>query len=123
MTSVTHPYVIKEIKRVLKIGEIHNAPIAVIDAVLLIESGINKICDLVMGVVAPRSVRMERIMARDNITKEQALERINAQPDEQFYYDNCDYIIKNPINDGSIHSKTVSFYDKLTSGLIQKKEK
>ena len=123
LNSITHPYVIAEIQRILKVGEVHDAPIAVIDAILLIESGIDKICDLVIGVVAPRDVRKERIMARDNITEEQALERINSQPDEQFYYDNCDYIIKNPVNDGSIHSKTVSFYDKLTSGLIHKKEK
>ena len=121
LNSITHPFVINEIERILKIGEVHDAPIAVIDAILLIESGINKICDLTIGVVAPRNVRMERIMARDNITEQQALERINSQPDEQFYFDNCDYIIKNPVNDGSIHSKTVSFYDKLTSGLIIKK--
>ena len=123
LTSVTHPYVVKEVNRILQIGQKHNAPMAVIDAIFLIESGLDKICDLVIGVVAPRKVRMERIMERDNITEEQALARINAQPDEQFYYDHCDYIINNPTNDGSIHTKTVSFYDKLTSGLIPKKRK
>jgi len=121
LTRITHAYVIKDINRILYIGEEHNASMAVIDAVFLIESGLNKICDLVIGVVAPREVRMERIMQRDNITREQALSRINAQPDEQFYYDHCDYIIKNNKNDGTILSKTVSFYDKLTSGLISKK--
>ena len=123
LTSITHPYVVNEINRILKIGQVHNAPMAVIDAIFLIESGLDKICDLVIGVVAPRKVRMERIMKRDNITEEQALKRIDAQPDEQFYFDHCDYIIKNSVNDGSIHNKTVSFYDKLTSGLIPKKRK
>jgi dephospho-CoA kinase len=121
LTAITHPYVIKDINRILYIGEEHNASMAVIDAIFLIESGLDKICDLVIGVVAPREVRMERIMKRDNISREQALRRINAQPDEQFYYDRCDYIIKNNENDGTILSKTVYFYDKLTRGLISKK--
>jgi len=123
LTRITHAYVLKDINRILYIGEEHNASMAVIDAVFLIESGLDKICDLVIGVVAPREVRMERIMKRDNITREQALSRINAQPDEQFYYDHCDYIINNSKNDGTILSKTVSFYDKLTSGLISKKNR
>ena len=123
LTSTTHPYVVDEVNRILDIGRKHNAPMAVIDAIFLIESGLDKICDLVIGVVAPLNVRIQRVIERDGITEKQALSRINAQPDEQFYYDHCDHIINNQDNDGSIHSKTVTFYDKLTSGLIPKKRK
>jgi dephospho-CoA kinase len=34
-------------------------------------------------------------MRRDNITRERALLRINAQYDEQYYIDRSDYIIRN----------------------------
>jgi dephospho-CoA kinase len=122
LTKITHAYVVKDINRILYIGEEHNASMAVIDAIFLIESGLDKICDLVIGVVAPREVRMQRIMERDGINAEQAIRRIDAQPDEKFYNDHCDYIINNSKNDGTILNKTVSFYDKLTSGMIQKKK-
>ncbi len=121
LTTITHRYVVKDISRILQIGEVHKAKMAVIDAIFLIESGLDKICDLVVGVVAPREVRMKRIMARDFITPEQATLRINAQPNETFYRENCDYIIENPVDDGTILGKTVSFYDKVTRGLIKTK--
>ncbi len=118
LTRITHFYIINEIQRLLDRGERNGAPMAVIDAVLLIESGLDRICDLVVGVTAPREVRMRRIMKRDGISKEVAIERIDAQPDEDFYRQNCDYLISNAVDDGSIPDRTVGFYDNLVNGKI-----
>ena len=123
LKNITHHYIIKEIEHMLDVGRTHNAPMAVIDATLLIESGVDRICDLVIGVVAPRDVRLLRIVERDSITRERAEMRINNQPDSDFYIENCDYIIDNSKNDGAILDKTVGFYDNLVNGLIVKKEK
>lgn len=121
LNQITHPKVVEEVTRVLGIGETHKASIAVVDAILLIESGLDSLCDLVVGVVAPREIRMNRIMRRDTITFEQAMMRIDAQPEERFYRTHCDYIIENPTDDGTILSKTVAFYDKLTTGIIARR--
>ena len=51
-------------------------------------------------VTADRDVRIRRIMSRDSITEEQAIERINAQPDEQYYKSIADVVIEN--NGGEI---------------------
>jgi len=40
-------------------------------------------------------VRMKRIMARDNITREQAEARINAQKPDKFYRKNCTFLLEN----------------------------
>ena len=123
LTAITHPSIIKQVEHILEVGEKHNASMAVIDAVFLIESGLDERCDLTVGVVAPREVRMHRIMLRDGISEQAALMRIDAQPDEEFYREHCDYILDNSRDDNSIHDRTVGFYDSLVSGLITKKKK
>jgi dephospho-CoA kinase len=46
-------------------------------------------------VLAPKSDRIERIMARDSISREKAELRINAQKDDEFYISASDEILTN----------------------------
>ena len=82
LNAITHPFVIDEIKR--QIAE-SSAAMAVIDAPLLFESGLDSLCHTTVSVLAPREVRIERIVARDGITPEAAAMRIDAQKSEEFY--------------------------------------
>lgn len=68
---------------------------AVIDAAALIESGIDKRCDLLAVVTAPLDVRLRRIMARDHLSEADALVRIGAQHPEEFYTEKADVILHN----------------------------
>ncbi len=54
-------------------------------------------CYKSIAVLAPKEIRLNRIMKRDTITKEQALARMNAQNHEEFYKINSDFTV---INDG-----------------------
>ena len=45
------------------------AKIAVIDAPLLFESGADALCDITVGVIAPYTTRMKRVIKRDGIDK------------------------------------------------------
>ena len=65
------------------------------DAIALFESGENRLCDFTFAVIAPKKMRLERIMVRDGIEKNAALRRIRAQKDESFYKNHADIIIKN----------------------------
>jgi dephospho-CoA kinase len=69
-----------------------------VDAPTLIESGFNRECDFVLSILAPKRDRIERIMARDSISREKAELRINAQKDDEFYIKASDAVL---INDGS----------------------
>ena len=44
-------------------------PIFAIDAINLLESGMGALCDVTVCVLAPKEVRMQRIMARDGLTE------------------------------------------------------
>lgn len=66
-----------------------------IDAIKLVESGLAALCDTVIAVTAPEKIRVERIMARDGISREAALERVRAQKGEEFFREHCDAVFEN----------------------------
>ena len=70
-----------------------------LDAPTLFESGIDKQCKAVIGLIAPTNTCIERIMNRDGISKEQAAARISNQKGEEFLRKHCRYIL---VNDGNI---------------------
>lgn len=95
LNSITHPAVTTEIKSIIEDMEEVGYRGVIIDAIALFESGEDKLCDFTVAVVAPEDIRLERIMKRDNITQEKALERINAQKDESFFTSKADFVLWN----------------------------
>lgn len=95
LNAVTHKYILRECNGWLrKCGE-DNYFAAIIDAPVLFESGFNYLCDYVISVVAETDTRIERIMARDGITRESAVERIGNQHKNDFFINHSDFIIYN----------------------------
>lgn len=95
LNEITHPAVTEEIQSIIKDMEEVGYRGVIIDAIALFESGEDKLCDFTVAVVAPMDIRLERIMKRDNITEEKALERINAQKDEKFFTEKADFVLWN----------------------------
>ena len=78
LNAILHPAILAEVeKRVKKIRTI-----GIIDAPLLIETGLYRLCDVVWLVVADEETRIARVMRRNGLTREQAQDRIaNQLPD------------------------------------------
>ena len=95
LNAITHPAVTEEIKSIIKDMEEIGYRGVIIDAIALFESGEDALCDFTVAVVAPKEIRLERIMKRDSITEEKALERINAQKDESFFTSRADFVLWN----------------------------
>ena len=101
LNAITHPHILAEVRRRLKIyGEAWyktGKPIAVlVDAPQLFESGFNSECEIICSVLAPKSQRLARIMARDGISEERAKARMRAQKSDSFYR-KAGYVV---VNDG-----------------------
>ena len=96
LNNSTFKYIRKEIEK--QINRLNKNLVAVIDAPLLFESELDKICDKVIGVISNRELQLDRIVARDNIDFEDAEKRLNAQQNNEFYIKKCDDIIKNNNN-------------------------
>lgn len=91
LNSITHKYIRKEILRRI---EKESGPV-IVDAALLFESGFHRECTSVISVVADPAIRAQRIAARDDLTIEQAMQRIGAQHDNNYYTDKADFVIYN----------------------------
>lgn len=98
-TKCTHKHIVAEIKRLIKENINRDFKAIIIDAPLLVEAGLHKEADEVWAVYADISIRIERIMKRDNITFEMAQSRINSQMSWQELKKYADVIIT---NNGSI---------------------
>ncbi len=72
---------------------------------LMFESGFNKMCDYVIDVACSEDVRIERLVKRDNITKELALSMINSQMKDDERRKKSDLIIENNGNIAYLENK------------------
>ena len=90
LCELTHP----EIHR-LFLEEIKKAEKAGFEFCLIDESPSKSLCEKIIVVFCPEELRLERILKRDNITRQQALQRMGAQKDDSFYLSQADIIINN----------------------------
>lgn len=67
------------------------------EAALLFESGSYKTLDYTILVIAPQDVRIERVMARDNVSREEVINRINKQMSDEAKMEMAHFIL---VNDG-----------------------
>ena len=76
-----------------------SAPYVIMEAAILFESGASDFVDKVATVVAPVEQRMERVIQRNKLSREQVLERMKNQMDDEARIKLSDYIIYNSEND------------------------
>jgi dephospho-CoA kinase len=80
LNSIVHPPMIARIKSLLESmereGELDKV---VVDAAILIEMGLHRLVDVIWLVKIPRQLQIERLMLRDNISREKAENMINSQ--------------------------------------------
>ncbi len=93
LNHCTFKYIVKEIENEVKRA---GAPLVVIDAPLLLEANLEKMCQITIAVIAQNiDLQIDRIQKRDKLTAKAALNRIKAQQTDKFYQQKCDYHIIN----------------------------
>ncbi|WP_158962932.1 dephospho-CoA kinase [Myroides fluvii] len=105
LNQVVHPRVKKDFEDWLAAQ--HNSPFVIKESAILFENGLEKDCDVVILVVAAEEVRIERVMARDGVSKEQVLKIIDNQMKDEEKIGRSQYIIENN-NKKTIESDIIS---------------
>jgi dephospho-CoA kinase len=96
VNALVHPVVFDHFKRW---SAIQTTPYVIMEAAILFESGAFRFVDRVATVVAPAEQRVERVIRRNKLTREQVLERMRNQMDDESRMKISDYIISNAEND------------------------
>ncbi|MBK9391076.1 MAG: dephospho-CoA kinase [Bacteroidetes bacterium] len=71
----------------------------IMEAAILFESGAFKTMDRIITVIAPMEQRVNRVIHRNNLSREQVIERMRNQMDDSERIKGSDYIISNSEND------------------------
>ena len=95
LNKITHFHIRKETERIIMESEQNGYKGVLVDAPVLFESGFDKMCDATICVTAPTSLKLERIIKRDNISMEKALFRISSQLSDDELREKCTYEIDN----------------------------
>lgn len=84
LNAIVHPGVFREIERFFDERERASDPVAVVDAALMIETGSYRRYDRLVVVHCRPELQLERLMAREGLSREDAERRIRSQmPMEQ----------------------------------------
>ncbi len=113
LNRITHKYILSEIFSCIEKFELNGCRTTVIDAPTLFESGLDKACEITLAICAKSETRVERIIKRDNISREQALARINRQISEETLKALADCVIYNDGDLASFKSKISEFICKV----------
>lgn len=92
LNSLVHPAVIRSAELWM---EKQNAPYIIKEAALIFESGSQEGLNIIIGVYAPKPLRIIRTMKRDHISHEAVLSRMYNQIDEELKMKLCDFVIYN----------------------------
>ncbi len=115
LNAITHKYVGIELQRRLREFAMSGGTIAAIDAIELFSSDINRRCFKTVAVLSDKENRVKRIMERDGITREYALLRIDAQHDDEYYTEKCDYILYNNADKDSFRNDCRQLFKEMFS--------
>ncbi|MCM8799393.1 MAG: dephospho-CoA kinase [Candidatus Omnitrophica bacterium] len=114
--KILHPLIISKIKKELKkLNPKKN--IIVIDAPLLIETGLDRIVDYLVVVKTKRSIQIERIKKKTGLKEKDILRRIRFQIPLKKKVSLADFVIDNNSSIPNTKKQIIKIWEKITKNL------
>jgi dephospho-CoA kinase len=113
LNSIVHPITIQA---ALNWAASQNTPYVIKEAALFFESGSTAGISKIIGVSAPISLRIQRVMKRDDCTKEEVQKRMSYQIEDSIKMKLCDWVI---INDDQqlVLPQVIALHEKIVASL------
>ncbi|GKT02475.1 dephospho-CoA kinase [Furfurilactobacillus entadae] len=113
LNAIIQPVIRTAIKGQLARLTADKSPIIVLDAPLLLEQHYEAEVDLVVVVNVPRSIQLQRLMARDQLTTSEATRRIMSQQPLAEKVQQADFVIDNSGSVEATRLQVVKLLDKV----------
>ncbi len=115
LNAIVHPEVHKHFKNFVAQ---QTASYLVYENAILYENESNKLCDIVIVVAADLEDRIERVLKRDNTTREAILARMNNQWSQEKKIAKADYVVYN--NDrNNLKEKVLQLHLKINARILK----
>lgn len=111
LNAIIHPAVGKAYESFCE--HYSHIPYTIKEAAILFETGINKKLDKVVVVAAEDEVRINRVMKRDNVKRDEVIARMNNQMLQQKKIELADYVIDNS-GDELVLPQILALHNKFT---------
>ena len=114
LNKMIHPEIKREIDRRLEeIGKEHPDAVVLVDAALLIETGIFREMDKIIVVSASKRNQIQRLMERNSLSREGAKDRIRAQMPLEEKRKYADYVINTDVSLKEVRKQVRRVHGKL----------
>ena len=121
LNSLLHPVIMHTIEEmVARIDKEEPEALVIIDAALLVETGIYKRCEKLVVVCAAGDTQVDRLRERNGMPREEAQKRIAAQLPQSEKVNVADYLINNDHSLETLHKETERVFRSLTALLRSK---
>ncbi len=118
LNAIVHPAVMREIRAQQRRAAREGCTLAVIDAPLLLQAGVDLLCQCTVAVVSTPQLRLQRICERDGLTEEQAKQRMSTQPSDDEYADRVDYVLFNLGDREALHKAAVTLCEQIERAAV-----
>ena len=92
LNAIVHPAVMRDFA---EWAEAQEGDYVVLESAILLEAGLEEHVDVVVAVMAPKDIRLERAMQRDGASREQIEERMRNQMSDDERTDRAKYAVVN----------------------------
>jgi dephospho-CoA kinase len=112
LNSVVHPYVLGDFTKWVR--DLGATKYCIHEAAILYESGAAERFHRIVTVTAPEELRIERVMRRDGVSREEVMARMKNQLGEEQKNSMADYVITND-GDELLIPQVVSIHNELSA--------
>ncbi|HOQ08988.1 MAG TPA: dephospho-CoA kinase [Syntrophomonadaceae bacterium] len=116
LNQITHPRVAEQLKHIITTMRIEQShAILFLEVPLLYETHLERICDEVWVVWVDEETQIQRLMKRDNLSREDAIKRIDAQMSLDEKARRADVVIDNRSSLEETIAKATKYYNEILS--------
>jgi dephospho-CoA kinase len=115
LNAIVHPRIAEEVARRLDALRSKGCPCAIYEAALIVENGLQGGLDGLILVTAPRDVQLQRLMTRDQSTREDALQRIASQLSEDEKRRHATFVVENAGDRAALQAQVDALLAKLNN--------
>jgi len=106
LESIVHPEMVREVREIL---DEDRSPACVLNAAILHRMGLDTLCHHVVYISVPANSLVERIMERNGLSREAALERLAGQEDVNRFGKSADTVLENDASPGIFLDRVRTF--------------